>query len=38
MSPWLLNVYVDNGWCGARGECKGAWETAGTSAGEWWQI
>ena len=23
------------GWCGARGECKGAWERAGTAECEW---
>ena len=29
MSPWLFKcIYI---WCGARGECKGAWDRAGTA-------
>ena len=30
MSPWLLNVDM-YGWCCARGECEGTWETAATA-------
>ena len=33
-SPWLFNVYV-YGWCGARGECRGAWEV---NAVLWWSV
>ena len=38
MSPWLFNVYMEYGWCGSRGECKGTWEMAGVAKCEWWQV
>ena len=39
VSEWfLVNVALrlGYGWCGAKGDCKGALETAGTAAPEWY--
>ena len=38
MSPWLLLSQCIYGWCGARGDCKGAWKRAGTAECKWRQV